>query len=146
MRLSVHEVNGMKQVIWNMEKRFLFLLIFSLMFGYAGAQTLHGKVLEINEQGDTIAVVSAALQWLHTAVGTHSDANGEFSLPRSKSDSLVVSFPTYQPDTMWITPTQNDITIFLSHAHSLAEVSVVGRDGSFISTQPIGGSSAAGLP
>lgn len=120
-----------------MGKRILFLLAIVLMCGFAEAQTLRGRVLEVNEQGDTTAVSSAALQWLHTAVGTHSDANGEFSLPRSKSDSLVVSFPTYQPDTMWITPTQNDITIFLSHAHSLAEVSVVGRDGSFISTQPI---------
>lgn len=122
----------------NKMKRSLVILWTLMLFcGLAEAQTLRGRVLEVNEQGDTIAVSSAALQWLHTAVGTHSDANGEFSLPRSKSDSIVVSFPTYQPDTLWITPTQNEVTIFLSHAHSLAEVSVVGRDGSFISTQPI---------
>jgi outer membrane receptor for ferrienterochelin and colicin len=119
-----------------MKKSILTVILITLC-AIASSQNLRGRVLEINEQGDTIAVPSAALQWLHTAVGTHSDANGEFSLPRSKSDSLVVSFPTYQPDTIWITPAQNDITIFLSHAHSLAEVSVVGRDGSFISTQPI---------
>ena len=61
-----------------MGKRILFLLVVVLMCGLAGAQTLRGRVLEVNEQGDTTAVSSAALQWLHTALGTHSDANGEF--------------------------------------------------------------------
>ena len=108
-----------------------------MLFCAAGAQSLRGRVLEVSARGDTMAISSAAIQWLHTAVGTHSDANGEFSLPRSQSDSIVVSFPTYRPDTLWVGPEQDDITIFLSHAHELAEVRVVGRDGSFISTQPI---------
>ena len=119
-----------------MKKLFLCLLI-TYHAVLAQAQPLHGRVMEINHKGDTSAVVAASLQWLHTAVGTYSDAEGRFSIPRTTTDTLVVSFPSYQSDTLKIASTQNDITIFLNHAHSLAEVSVVARDGSFISVQPI---------
>ncbi len=122
----------------NKLRKGIFLLFsFFLIGSTLEAQTLRGRVLEVSSQGDTVAVTSAAIQWLHTAVGTHSDANGEFSLARTKSDSLIISFPTYEPETLKVSTAQNDIVIYLSHAHSLAEVSVVGRDGSFISTQPI---------
>ncbi len=101
------------------------------------AQNLSGRVVEISEQGDTVRVAAAALQWFHTTVGTYTDADGQFSLPRTKTDTLIISFPTYKSDTMVIGDQQNDITIMLTHAHSLSEVSIVVRDGSFISTQPI---------
>lgn len=101
------------------------------------SQNLRGRVCEINEQGDTAAVTAAALQWLHTAVGTYTDANGVFSIPRAKTDTLLVSFPSYEAETLKITPVQQDITIYLSRIHALSEVQVVARDGSFISTQPI---------
>lgn len=120
-----------------MRKYWLSILIFCSLSFSALSQTLKGRVVEVSDIGDTTAVPSAALQWLHTSVGTHSDSNGYFELQRSKTDSLVVSFPTYQPDTMTVSATQNDIVIILSHAHSLDEVSIIGRDGSFISTQPI---------
>ena len=101
------------------------------------AQSLRGRILEVREDGDTLAVASAAVQWLHTSVGEFSATDGSFSIPRTGTDTLIVSFPTYESETLRIDKQQNDITIFLSHAHSLAEVSVVARDGSFISTQPI---------
>jgi outer membrane receptor for ferrienterochelin and colicin len=101
------------------------------------AQSLRGRILEVREDGDTLAVASAAIQWLHTSVGEFSATDGSFSIPRTRTDTLIVSFPTYESETLRIDKTQNDITIFLAHAHSLAEVRVVARDGSFISTQPI---------
>ena len=101
------------------------------------AQNLRGRILEVREDGDTLAVASAAVQWLRTSVGEFSATDGSFSIPRTGTDTLIVSFPTYESETLRIDKQQNDITIFLSHAHSLAEVSVVARDGSFISTQPI---------
>ncbi|MCR5551035.1 MAG: TonB-dependent receptor [Bacteroidales bacterium] len=116
------------------------LFLCMLMFGVGEsltAQTLNGRVLELNENGDTVAVRAASLQWLHTSTGTFSGADGSFSLQRAKTDTLVVTFPTYQPDTLVVNRSQNDITVLLSHAHALAEVSIVARDGSYISTQPI---------
>ena len=101
------------------------------------AQSLQGRILEVREDGDTLAVASAAIQWLHTSVGEFSATDGSFTIPRTGTDTLIVSFPTYESETLRIDKSQNDITIFLSHAHALAEVSVVARDGSFISTQPI---------
>lgn len=112
------------------------LFILSLCSSVMG-QSLKGRVVEVSENGDTTAVSSAVLQWMNTSVGTHSDANGHFELQRSTSESLVVSFPTYQPDTLIVAASQDNIVIILSHAHSLDEVSIIGRDGSFISTQPI---------
>lgn len=101
------------------------------------AQNLSGRVLEVAEEGDTTAISTAAIQWLHTTVGTHSDQDGFFSIPRTHTDTLVVSFPTFQPDTLVIPASQNDITILLSHAHTLSEVRIMAHDGSFISTKPI---------
>lgn len=120
--------------------RLLILLLFLVACGVGdpiAAQSLKGRVLKVTETGDTVSVQSAVIQWLHTANGTFSDADGIFSLKRAKTDTLVVTFPTFQPDTMVVPRSQNDILVLLSQAHTLAEVSIVARDGSYISTQPI---------
>ena len=118
--------------------RYLLLL---LILGGVGetltAQSLNGCVLEVTETGDTVAVQSAIIQWLHTTTGALSDNRGNFSIQRAHTDTLVVTFPTFQPDTMVVPRSQNDILVLLSHSHTLAEVSIVARDGSYISTQPI---------
>ena len=118
-------------------KRWLQILLLVCLPFVGYSQTLSGRILEVSEAGDTVAVQMAAVQWLHTATGTHTDANGHFSIKRMQTDTLVISFPTYQPDTVLIDKSQNDITVFLSHAHALSEVSILAHDGSFISTQPI---------
>lgn len=118
--------------------RNLLLILLTVCLAFVGqSQSLRGRILEIGESGDTTAVQMASVQWLHSSVGTHSDAEGRFVIQRAKTDTLVISFPTYQPDTVVISKSQNDITVYLSHAHSLSEVSIVAHDGSFISTQPI---------
>lgn len=108
------------------------------LFGWGVAQsTLTGKVLQISEQGDTMTVANAAVQWLHTGIGAHTSVDGKFTLGRTKTDTLVISFPTFVPDTVVIPRGQNYITVFLTTAHNLNEVSIVARDGSYISVQPI---------
>ena len=103
----------------------------------ANAQPLTGKVLQISENGDTSVVANAAVQWLRTSVGAYTDQYGKFTLPREKTDSLVISFPTFLPDTVVIPRGQTGLTFFLNTAHSLREVSIVANDGSYISVQPI---------
>ena len=118
-------------------KYLLLLLMMSGVGEALTAQTLNGRVLEVTETGDTVAVQSAIVQWLHTTTGAFSDNRGNFSIQRTQTDTLVVTFPTFQPDTLVVPRSQNDILVLLSHSHTLAEVSIVARDGSYISTQPI---------
>lgn len=119
-----------------MRKFGLLFLLLTLLCSLR-SQSLTGKVLQVNENGDTVVVANAAAQWLHTSIGAHTDADGKFSLPRTRTDTLVISFPTFLPDTVVIPAIQNYITVFLNTAHSLNEVSIVARDGSYISVQPI---------
>jgi outer membrane receptor for ferrienterochelin and colicin len=119
-----------------MRKFGLLFLLLALLCSLR-SQPLTGKVLQVNENGDTMVVANAAAQWLHTSIGAHTDADGKFSLPRTRTDTLVISFPTFLPDTVVIPAIQNYITVFLNTAHSLNEVSIVARDGSYISVQPI---------
>jgi len=119
-----------------MRKFGLLFLLLTLLCSLR-SQPLTGKVLQVNENGDTMVVANAAAQWLHTSIGAHTDADGKFSLPRTRTDTLVISFPTFLPDTVVIPAIQNYITVFLNTAHSLNEVSIVARDGSYISVQPI---------
>ena len=116
-----------------------FALLFLLLAALCSLQSqpLAGRVLQISENGDTTVVANAAVQWLHTDIGAYTDQYGKFTLPRTKTDSLVISFPTFLPDTVVIPRGQTGLTFFLNTAHSLKEVSIVASDGSYISVQPI---------
>lgn len=118
-------------------KRFIIFAIVAFSAMAANSQSLRGNVFQIGENNDTTAVSMAAVQWLHTSVGTHTDDKGNFQLPRTKTDTLIISFPTFLPDTIVIPRNQSEITVILRTAHNLNEVSIVARDGSFISVQPI---------
>ena len=119
-----------------MRKLGLILLLMALLCSLK-SQSLTGKVLQVSENGDTVCVANAAVQWLHTSIGAHTSVDGKFTLNRTKTDTLVISFPTFVPDTVVIPRGQNYITVFLTTAHNLNEVSIVARDGSYISVQPI---------
>ena len=120
-----------------MRKILLIGLLLALV-GWGSAQSaMTGKVFQVGDNGDTVAVANAAVQWLHTSIGTHTDQYGKFTLQRTKTDTLVISFPTFLPDTVVIPPGQTGLTFFLNTAHNLNEVSIIARDGSYISVQPI---------
>lgn len=121
-----------------MMRKYVLIGVLLALLGFGSAQsTLTGKVFQIGENGDTVAVANAAVQWLHTSMGTHTDQYGKFTLNRTKTDTLVISFPTFLPDTVVIPRGQDGLTFFLNTAHNLNEVSIVARDGSYISVQPI---------
>ena len=88
-------------------KKLALILLFLLATIGVFSQDLRGKVLEINEKNDTTPVVSASIQWLHTAVGTLSGTDGAFTLPRTRTDTLLISFPTYETDTLNISSSLN---------------------------------------
>jgi len=120
-----------------MRKILISLLLLLVAAGWGSAQPLTGKVLQIGGNGDTSVVANAAVQWLHTDIGAYTDQYGKFTLQRTKTDTLVIAFPTFLPDTVVIPRGQTGLTFFLNTAHSLKEVSIVANDGSYISVQPI---------
>lgn len=120
-----------------MRKFLISVLLLLTAAGWGIAQPLTGKVLQIADHGDTSVVTNAAVQWLHTDIGAYTGSDGKFTLPRTKTDTLVISFPTFLPDTVVIPRGQTGLTFFLNTAHSLNEVSIVANDGSYISVQPI---------
>lgn len=119
-----------------MKKLFLLLLVLSTGSAVM-CQKLTGRVLQVSETGDTTFVGMAALQWHRTSIGTHTAPDGTFTLERAGTDTLVVSFPTFMPDTLVVPREKGEIIITLNNAHSLREVSIVANDGSYISVQPI---------
>ena len=72
-------------------RKFLLLWLLLAVLCSAHSQSLTGKVLQISENGDTTVVPNAAVQWLHTDIGAYTDSSGKFTLPRTKTDTLVIS-------------------------------------------------------
>ena len=119
-----------------MKKLALSILLLFITFGIS-AQDLRGRILEINEEGDTIPVVYAMVQWMNTSVGTFTGDDGTFVLPRTTTDTLVISYAAYSTEKLKVGREQNDLTFILSKGQTLDEVRVVSRDGSYISVEPI---------
>ena len=92
--------------------------------------------MEVSGQ-DTSSVALAAIQWLHTDVGTYTDADGRFVIRRVKTDTLVVNFPLMAPDTIVVPKHLKEIVIHLDHTKQLPEIRIVSGDGSYVSAQPI---------
>ena len=120
-----------------MMRKIVLLGLLLALFAAGKAQSLTGKVFQVGERGDTTAMPYASVQWLRTNIGAQTDMDGKFTIPRTRTDSLVISFPTFLPDTVVIPRGQDGLTFFLNTAHNLNEVSIVARDGSYISVQPI---------
>lgn len=122
-------------------KKYIILIIGWLCFIQIGnaQQSLQGKVMEYNEAEKGTPVVGAILQWQNTSVGTVTDQNGTFALPKvEESNILIVSYSTYQNDTITVERNRTELNIVLSTAHTLPSISVEAtRQGAYISVKPI---------
>ena len=99
-------------------------LLFLGTLGQLSAQELRGKVYSLDEKGDTVAVYMARLQWLHTSVGAYTNMRGAYKLPHAKTDTLVVSYSFYKPDTLIIPSGEKQRNIFINTTQPLQEVVV----------------------
>jgi len=90
------------------------------------AQTVSGKVYAITEKGDTTAAYMAQLQWMNTAVGTYSEADGSFTLPYAYTDTLLVRYYIYKTDTL-IIDRKKKLDIIISPTMTLKEVVITKR-------------------
>ena len=118
-------------------RKFLISILLLAVARWGSAQPLTGKVLQIADHGDTSVVANAAVQWLRTDIGAYTDQYCKFTLPRTKTDTLIVNFPLLATDTVIVPPSANDILIQLDRSKQLPEVRITSGDGSYVSAQPI---------
>lgn len=107
----------------------LVIMILSFLVIDAGiAQTLKGIVYEIDEDRNKIPLVGTNVYWEGTQIGTTTNEEGIFELKKIAFDHLhlIVSYIGYQPDTVEVSPEQNNIEIILSVNRELKEVVVTG--------------------
>jgi hypothetical protein len=91
------------------------------------AQDLRGRVCTTDENGDTVAVYMARLQWLNTAIGTYTNARGIYKLPFAQTDTLIVSYALYPSDTIVVKKDEPHLDICLNKTQTLQEVVVSKR-------------------
>ena len=101
-----------------------FMFLLWMVSGQLSAQHLSGKIYTLSENGDTTTVYLARLQWLNTAVGTYSNAEGFYELPFTNTDTLVVRYSFYKADTLIISSKERHRDIFLNTSQVLQEVVV----------------------
>jgi len=124
-------------------KRIYFFLSAFLLFCFSAfhpvfAQQLTGRVTELSDSGIETPVVGAMLQWLNTSTGTVTDMDGNFILEKVQTTNiLIVRYASYENDTITVKKEQKELNIILSSARMLETVSIVSREGSFISIKPI---------
>jgi len=119
-----------------MKKYFLLVCILSMQLQMIVAQNVSGGVFEkINEE--LFPLTGANIIQLNTQNGTVSDESGHFNLKLipNKSQFIIVSFVSYQNDTVLITEhNKNHLHITLKESNSLKEVNINARQGgNFIS-------------
>ncbi len=102
----------------------IFIILYLIITNTLFAQNLTGKIF--GKTGDkNEELVGANLQWKGTKVGTQTDIEGKFSIPRTKSNRLIVSFIGYKTDTIVVNG-EADLQIYLVNENALNEVVVRG--------------------
>lgn len=110
--------------------RRLFVVNILLFFFFpvrVGAQTLSGRIFTIGEKGDTVAVYMARLQWKNTTVGTFSEVDGSYKIPFMNTDTLIVRYSFFKPDTVVVNRRKRQRDFIISTSQSLQEVVISKR-------------------
>jgi outer membrane receptor for ferrienterochelin and colicins len=116
-----------------------YLFLWACLFGTLSASAqnqIAGTVYELSEQQELLPVVGANVRWANTNIGTITDLNGQFTLPRTNQTlPLVVSFVGYQNDTIPPEQVFEQLAITLKNNAQLNAVTVTAHQtGSFISS------------
>lgn len=109
--------------------KFIFYFFLTLTtVSTVNAQSLKGKVYELDDKGDKVPLVGTNVFWDGTQIGTTTDENGFFNLKKIESDHLhlVVSYIGYQPAEIDVPSDQDTIEIILTINRELKEVMVTG--------------------
>ncbi|NJN78240.1 MAG: carboxypeptidase-like regulatory domain-containing protein [Saprospiraceae bacterium] len=102
------------------------LIIILLCLGFQGfAQNLTGVVVNQDKE----RLTGATLYWQGTTVGTATNADGYFKIPRIKETKmLVISYVGYTADTIEITPEDADLIIFFAMGVEMETVEITAKE------------------
>jgi hypothetical protein len=119
----------LKNIIW----KFLVLLLITRSTSFA--QNVNGIVLDKSNSKEE-AIIGATINWLGTKIATTTDIEGKFSIARTKSRKLVISFVGYKSDTLNIS-NETDLRVYLQSENQLQEVVVRSSSTSMDRLSPI---------
>ena len=124
-------------------KRVIVLVLLSVVISGATAQstkdTLRGTIFEALENDKLSPIPGASVFWMNTSIGITTDAEGKFTLPKSKDQHmLVVKSVGYGTDTLHVSSTKKPLSIVLKEGSILKDVEVVYRKGTatFLTLDP----------
>lgn len=109
------------------------LIIILLSLGIQGfAQDLTGIIVNQDKE----RLVGASIYWQGATSGVYTNEEGYFKIPRIEATNmLVVSYVGYTPDTLEITPEDEDLIIFFAMGVELGEIVITEKErDNFIST------------
>lgn len=106
-------------------KKIFLISVWLIINSHGLFSQIKGKIIEVNEQQDSLPVIGASLFWLHTTIGTLTDDKGQFSLPLNHSNhSLVIKALGYSADTLLIQDTLSFLIIRIRSGIDLNEVEI----------------------
>ncbi len=109
-----------------------------LSFYSAISANLEGKIVGLGAESDTTDLIGATVKWEETNVGTISEKDGEFTIPRNNGEvKLIVSYIGYGKDTVEIPLEQDYVKIQMASSLQTEEVKVYGRQNVVISKSNI---------
>lgn len=108
--------------------RMLLLLCFSLSLTCLKSQVLSGKVYTYDEKGKKVPVYMARLQWKNTAQGALSDVDGSYKIPFTTTDTLLIRYSFYNPDTIVVNRRKKQQDFVIKTSQELKEVVVSKRN------------------
>ncbi len=84
-----------------MNKSMIFTLMFLAGISLFAKDIIEGKIYGLDSNGNKSVLPGANIIFLGTSVGTASNPDGVFNIPKSpESNLLVISFVGYEPDTI----------------------------------------------
>lgn len=105
---------------------YIFLTVWLFGLGNQSfSQNLSGTVFGKSGAKNEI-LIGANVQWANTKMGIITDVDGRFTLPRNKSNKLIISFIGYKTDTIEI-KSESEIEVTLLEDNALGEVVIRGN-------------------
>ena len=116
-----------------MFKNICLTAIVTLCAFFMNAQQLEGIVTD--EKGEPL--IGAEVYWLNTSIGAITNVEGEFNIERTaQSDRLVVSYLSYQADTIAVSSDETSLYVVLrEESKDLGEVVVAARAQSTVTSR-----------
>lgn len=110
-------------------KKLILIYLLSSSINLLLGQTIHGRVMGLDQMGLETSLPGATLSWLGTTIGTMADSNGYFSLevPQNGEAVLVTSFVGFLADTLHLVKGQSELTILLKSDVVLNDVVIEGE-------------------